>query len=129
VHLEVINIYFAFSGLGNIKLPEWYTIVSLVPLLPIIFSLPFVYPLLARFRNGIRATIKNSFTLCMINFPKFLLIWLIAASALLICVAFPPALLLVPTGAMYLTELITEKAFASVIKKIKTQEEKDDGNE
>ena len=123
------NIYFALFGFRGVRLPEWYTLVSFIPLLPLIFSVPFLYPLVARFSNSVKETIKNSFTLCMINFPKFLLIWLIAASALLMCVAFPPALLLVPTGAMYLTELITEKAFASVIKKIKSQEEKDDGND
>ena len=38
------NIYFAFFGFGGTKLPDWYTIVSLVPLLPVIFTLPFVYP-------------------------------------------------------------------------------------
>jgi hypothetical protein len=30
---------------------------------------------------------------------------------------------------MYLTEMITEKAFASVISRIKSQEEKGEGNE
>ncbi len=120
------NIYFAFSGLGNIKLPEWYTIVSLVPLLPIIFSLPFVYPLLARFRNGIRATIKNSFTLCMINFPKFLLIWLIVIVALAVSIVFPPAALVIPAGAMYLCQMITEKAFAQAIEVEKARDNTDD---
>lgn len=123
------NIYFALFGFNGIKLPEWYTVIAFIPVLPLVFTMPFLYPLVARFSNSVKGTIKNSFTLCMINFPKFLLIWLIAAAATLISVAFPPSLLLVPTGAMYLTELITEKAFASVIRKIKSQEEKDEGNE
>ena len=71
------NIYFAFFGWGDIRLPDWYMIVSLLPLLPLIFTLPFVYALMARFNNGIKGTLKNSFTLCMINFPKFILIWFI----------------------------------------------------
>ena len=128
IHI-IYSVYSAIIGFNGIKLPEWYTVISFIPVLPLVFTMPFLYPLVARFSNSVKGTIKNSFTMCMINFPKFLLIWLIAASALLICVAFPPALLLVPTGAMYLTELITEKAFASVIKKIKSQEEKDDGND
>ena len=123
------NIYFALFGFRGVRLPEWYTLVSFIPLLPLIFSVPFLYPLVARFSNSVKETIKNSFTLCMINFPKFLLIWLVAAIASAICVAFPPAVLLIPTGAMYLTQMITEKAFASAINRSKSNEGKDDGNE
>ena len=123
------NIYFALFGFRGVRLPEWYTLISFIPLLPLIFSVPFLYPLVARFSNSVKETIKNSFTLCMINFPKFLLIWLIAAIASAICVAFPPAVLLIPTGAMYLIQMITEKAFASAINRSKSNEGKDDGNE
>ena len=123
------NIYFALFGFRGVRLPEWYTLVSFIPLLPLIFSVPFLYPLVARFSNSVKETIKNSFTLCIINFPKFLLIWLIAAIASAICVAFPPAVLLIPTGAMYLIQMITEKAFASAINRSKSNEGKDDGNE
>ena len=123
------NIYFALFGFRGVRLPEWYTLISFIPVLPLIFSVPFLYPLVARFSNSVKETIKNSFTLCMINFPKFLLIWLVAAIASAICVAFPPAVLLIPTGAMYLTQMITEKAFASAINRSKSNEGKDDGNE
>ena len=123
------NIYFALFGFRGVRLPEWYTLVSFIPLLPLIFSVPFLYPLVARFSNSVKETIKNSFTLCMINFPKFLLIWLIAAIASAICVAFPPAVLLIPAGAMYLIQMITEKAFASAINRSISNEGKDDGNE
>lgn len=123
------NIYFALNGLGGVKLPDWYTVVSFIPLLPIIFTLPFVYPLLARFSNGIKGTITNSYTLCMINFPKFLLIWLIVLAALVISVCFPPSALVTPVGAMYLTQMITEKAFAKAIAVEKAREEKNDESE
>ena len=109
------NIYFAFFGWGDIRLPDWYMIVSLLPLLPIIFTLPFTYALMARFDNGINGTIKNSFTLCMINFPKFILIWVIIILAIAISIGFPPSALVIPTGAAYLCQLITEKAFARAI--------------
>ena len=118
------NIYFAFFGWGDIRLPDWYIIVSFIPLLPIIFTLPFVYPLMARFNNTVTGTIKNSFTLCMINFPKFLLIWLILIVALAVSICFPPAALLAPVGAMYLTQLITEKAFEKAIAVENSREEK-----
>ena len=119
------NIYFAFNGLGDIRLPDWYVVVSFLPLLPIIFTLPYVYPLLARFNNGIRGTITNSFTLCMIGFPKFLLIWIIFIAALGISIIFPPAALVTPALAMYLTQMITEKAFSAALNVEKTRAEKE----
>lgn len=109
------NIYFAFFGWGDIRLPDWYMIVSLLPLLPLIFTLPFVYALMARFDNGIKGTLKNSFTLCMINFPKFILIWFIIIIAIAICIGFPPSALVIPVGATYLCQMITEKAFTRAI--------------
>lgn len=123
------NIYFALNGFGGVKLPDWYIVVSFIPVLPVIFTLPFVYPLLARFSNGLKGTVTNSYTLCMINFPKFLLIWLIFIVALAISVCFPPAALLTPAGAMYLTQMITEKAFAKAIAVEKSRREKADGTE
>ena len=121
--VALFNIYFAFNGFGGTKLPDWYTVVSFVPLLPIIFTLPFVYPLMARFSNDIKGTITNSYTLCMINFPKFLLIWLIVIVALAVSVCFPPAALVTPVGAMYLTQMITEKAIEKAIAVEKSREE------
>ena len=109
------NIYFAFCGWGDIRLPDWYVLVSLIPLLPVIFSLPFVYPLMARFDNGIKGTLKNSYTLCMINFPKFILIWLIVILALAISIGFPPAALITPVAAAYLCQFITENAFSKAM--------------
>ncbi|MBR3248260.1 MAG: YesL family protein [Clostridiales bacterium] len=109
------NIYFAFFGWGDIRLPDWYIPVSLLPLLPVVFTLPFVYALMARFDNGIKGTVKNSFTLCMMNFPKFILIWLIVILALAISIGFPPAALVIPAGAAYLCQMITEKAFTAAI--------------
>lgn len=123
------NIYFALNGFGGVKLPDWYIVVSFIPVLPVIFTLPFVYPLLARFSNGLKGTVTNSYTLCMINFPKFLLIWLIFIVALAISVCFPPAALLTPAGAMYLTQMITEKAFEKAIAVEKSREKKADGTE
>jgi uncharacterized membrane protein YesL len=117
------NIYFAINGLNGVKLPDWYLVVSFIPVLPIIFTLPFVYPLMARFSNGIKGTITNSYTLCMINFPKFLLIWLIVIAALAVSVCFPPAALVTPVGAMYLTQMITEKAIAKAINVEKSRQE------
>lgn len=119
------NIYFAFNGFNGVRLPDWYMLVSFIPLLPVIFTLPFVYPLLARFNNGIKGTITNSLTLCMINFPKFLLIWLIAAVALAVSIVFPPGALVTPLAATYLCQMITEKAISAAVRVEKARDEKE----
>ena len=116
------NIYFAIFGFGGTKLPDWYILIAFLPLIPVIFSMPFVYALLARFDNGIRGTIKNSFTLCMINFPKFLLIWLITGIALAVSICFPPAALVTPVAATYLIQMITEKALSAAMRVEKARE-------
>ena len=123
------NIYFAFFSLGDIRLPDWYMIVSLIPLLPVIFTLPFVYALMARFDNSIKGTIKNSFTLCMINFPKIILIWIIIIVAIAVSIGFPPAVLVIPAGAAYLCQMITEKAFAAAVSVENSREDKADSTE
>jgi len=119
------NIYFAINGLGSTKLPEWYTIVAFIPLLPLIFTLPFVYALMARFNNSIKSTIQNSFTLCMMNFPKFLLIWLTLIIAIAVTVCLPPAVLVTPVIATYLIQMITEKAFKAARRVEKARAEGD----
>lgn len=123
------NIYFAMFGFNGLKLPEWYTVIAFLPVLPVLFSFPFIYPLIARFSNTVKDTIRNSFTLCMINFPKFLLIWLIIIFALAISIAFPPSALLTPVGATCLIQMITEKAFDSAIKMTESRQEADESNE
>ena len=117
------NIWFAINGLGDIKLPDWYLLVSFLPLLPVVFTLPFVYALLARFKNGIKGTLMNSFTLCMMSFPKFILILLIAAAAIAISIFFPPSALITPVAATYLIQMLTEKVFDAAMRVEKAREE------
>lgn len=123
------NIWFAIFGLGDIRLPDWYLLVSFLPLLPIIFTLPFVYPLLARFKNGIKGTLMNSFTLCMMNFPKFILILLIAAVAIAVSIFFPPSALVTPVAATYLIQMLTEKSFDAAMRVEKAREESQEETE
>ena len=124
--LVSFNIYFSFFGFKGVALPEWYKVIAFITLLPLFLSVPFLYPLIARFSNSVKETVKNSFTLCMINFPKIILIWLIIIAAVAISIAFPPAALLTPVGATYLIQMFTEKAFGNAIR---TADEREGTNE
>lgn len=113
--LASLCVYYALNGIAGLELPDWYIVVAFVPLLPVILTLPYAYALLARFNNSVKGTLTNSYTLCMITFPKFILIWLIVLAAVAVSLLFPPAALVIPVGACYLVQMITEKVFEKAI--------------
>jgi len=126
IGLAALCLYYASNGIGGVKLPDWYSVVAFVPLLPVILTLPYAYALLARFNNNVKGTLTNSYTLCMITFPKFILIWLIVLAAIAICIVFPPAALVVPVGAAYLLQMIIEKVFEKAISVEENRSKKDE---
>ena len=126
IALAALCLYYASNGIGGVKLPDWYSVVAFVPLLPVILILPYAYALLARFSNSLKGTLANSYTLCMITFPKFILIWLIVLVAIAVCLLFPPAALVVPVGATYLLQMIIEKVFEKVLSVEENRGKKDD---
>ncbi len=126
IALAALCLYYASNGIGGVKLPDWYSVVAFVPLLPVILILPYAYALLARFSNSLKGTLANSYTLCMITFPKFILIWLIVLVAIAVCLVFPPAALVVPVGATYLLQMIIEKVFEKAISVEENRGKKDD---
>ncbi len=113
IALCVFNIVFANRGFGGVTLPQWYFPIAIILTLPVIFSYPFVFPCLARFKNSTKITVVNSFALCFVNFPKFLLLWLLLAVTLALLVIFPPLVLIVPALSCRVYSMFTEKAFAA----------------
>ena len=113
IALCVFNIVFANRGFGGVTLPQWYFPIAIILTLPVIFSYPFVFPCLARFKNSMKNTVVNSFALCFVNFPKFLALWLLLAVTLALLVIFPPLVLIVPALSCWVYSLFTEKVFAA----------------
>ena len=128
IALAALCLYYAANGIGGVKLPDWYSVVAFVPLLPVALTLPYAYALLARFNNSVKGTLTNSYTLCMITFPKFILIWIIVLAAIAICLVFPPAALVVPVGAVYLLQMIIEKVFEKAISVEENRSKKEEGS-
>ncbi len=104
-------IFFGVYGIGDVKLPDAYLPFSLVTLIPVVFTLPFVIALLARFDNDIKTTFKNAFTLSAMNLMTTLYIWLIIIIALPLMVLFPPCALVVPAIACKFIVPKCEKVF------------------
>lgn len=62
--LLAFDVYVAKNGFHGITLPALYEQVAYALTLPIVFTLPYVFPYLSRFNNTIKETLKHCFFLC-----------------------------------------------------------------
>ena len=105
------NIFIGYYGIGDIKLPSFYFPLSLLLLLPLIFSFPFVIPCLARYENTTKNMFVNGFTMSTMYMGKSVLTCLIITITLAVLIVFPPSVLFLPALSAMLIENILEKAF------------------
>lgn len=120
-----LDIYVARNGINGFELPEFYEPVAYALLLPIAFTLPFVFPSIARFSNKLRNIFKNSFVLCASHPLHTVAILLLVAVSGLVCVLFPPIATVVPCLCAWLCSMMTESDF----KKALGEDEEDEENE
>lgn len=116
------DIYIARNGLGEFTLPAFYEQVAYVLLLPIIFSLPYVFAYLSRFTNTILTTMKHSAVFSIMHPVHTLGLLLIAAVCAGVMIVFPPSVLLVPVTGAYLCSKWIERDF-----NISLQPDKEEG--
>jgi uncharacterized membrane protein YesL len=107
-----LDIYAARNGIGGVQLPELYEMAAYVLLLPIAFTLAYIFPYISRYTNTIKGSLFNSFLFSAIHFLHTLVLLLIAAVSIFICYVFPPALLIVPALTALIGSLMIEKDFA-----------------
>lgn len=105
------NIYVSFASIDGAVLPDFYKQISIALLLPVFFTLPYVFPYLSRFTAGTMLILKNSFTLCAIHPLHAILIMLLIVISGASMIVFPPLALFVPTGCAYFTSKWIEKDF------------------
>lgn len=127
--IAVANILFGYYGFGNIKLPDYYFPISFVGLFPIVFTLPFVFPYLARFDDSVKTTLKHGFIFCMMNFSETMKLWLIKIGFIVLTVVFPPAVLLTPAVYMRIVVHYTEPCFRNAMRTIAARDEDSGSNE
>lgn len=81
----------------------------------IVFAAIYVFPVLAKFDNTVKNTIKNAFIMSLLQFPKTILMiimWLVPiALALLIPQAFPVAFLFCLSAPAFVSALLYNKFF------------------
>lgn len=124
--ITVANIFFGYFGIGDMKLPSFYFPLSLLLILPLIFSFPFVIPCLARYENTTKNMFINGFTLSTLYFGKSLLVCLTMLVTLAVLIVFPPSILFLPAlSADFITGSL-EKAFLYTEKKMNSRSEQDE---
>lgn len=116
IGITAINMYIGKNGYNGIEFPDWYFPVSFIPLIAIVFILPYLFPYLARFSDTTGKILKNCFTFGTINmFNSFELSVLIVAASAAIWF-FPPCILVVPYIVCRISHYLCEKPFETILK-------------
>lgn len=98
-------------GIADIKLPEWYKMFALVLILPVVFTVFYIFPYISRYSNTTKNCLINSFLLSAARMDHTFYLLLMNAAALAGCVFFPPAALVLPGLCALLSTKIIEPAF------------------
>ena len=117
------DIYVALNGIGGFTLPEFYKPVAFALVLPIVFTLFFVFPYIGRFSNDLKTIFKNSFLLSAMHVPHVIGLLLLTAAAMLVTVIFPPFVTVTPALCALLGSKMIEADFAQALKPAETADD------
>lgn len=115
VGLTSVNLYFAKMGYKDFTFPDWYLPVSFIPVILIVFILPYLFPYLARFTDKNSSIIKNCFTIGLINIFNTFLLDVAISLAVAAIYFFPPCLLIVPALLCKYAHYVCEKPFRTIL--------------
>lgn len=124
--LLAFDTYAARNGFNGTTLPEIYEQVAYVLILPVAFTLPFVFAYLSRFDNKVKDILRHSFFFCathLFHTIAILLLMLLSGAAMFF---FPPCALVVPAVCAFLCSKYIEKDFRQALGLHNTSEQDDD---
>lgn len=90
-----------------------FVVLEAFNLVMVIFTLTYI----ARFEDGAKRTLKNSFFIMMTHLVKGILLLLLLAVFVVAVVYFPPLILLAPASYMLLASYVLEKIFRKYMSK------------
>ncbi len=108
----VFDITAAKNGIGGFTLPEGYKMFAYVLILPVAFTVFYIFPFISRFSNTLKNCLANSFLLSASHIDHTIYLILMNAVTALGCVFFPPAVLVLPALCTLLSSKLIEKDFA-----------------
>lgn len=116
-------ILYLFEGGGS----KAVRVLLMVPVIALIFTVCYVFPLLARFENTVKKTIVNAFLLSIGNLPKTIAavaLNVLPIGILYLSLRFVPFTFLIGfSGAAFLNSLMFLKIFERIMPKEEGQEE------
>ncbi len=108
----VFDISAANNGIAGFTLPEGYKMFAYVLILPVAFTVFYIFPYISRYSNTVKNCFANSFLLSASHIDHTIYLVLMNVVTALACVVFPPAALVLPALCALLSSKLIEKDFA-----------------
>lgn len=101
------------NGIAGFTLPEGYEMFAYVLILPVVFTVFYIFPCISRYSNTVKNSLMNSFLLSATHIGHTVCLVLMNAVTALACVFFPPVVLVLPALCTLLSSKLIEKDFAA----------------
>lgn len=108
---------------GIISLPKAFSIIIMAVGFLFMMMVIYTFPVLARFDNTIRNTLKNAFFMSILNLPRTLLVIAIYVLPFVIMLTAPILMPIIFLGGLSIPVYLASYMFVKIFKKFEPQEE------
>lgn len=108
---------------GIISLPKAFSVIIMAVGFLFMMMVIYTFPVLARFDNTIRNTLKNAFFMSILNLPRTLLVIVIYVLPFIIMLTAPILMPIIFLGGLSIPVYLASYMFVKIFKKFEPQEE------
>lgn len=108
---------------GIISLPKAFSVIIMAVGFLFMMMVIYTFPVLARFDNTIRNTLKNAFFMSILNLPRTLLVIVIYVLPFVILLTAPILMPIIFLGGLSISVYLASYMFVKIFKKFEPQEE------
>lgn len=108
---------------GIISLPKAFSVIIMAVGFLFMMMVIYTFPVLARFDNTIRNTLKNAFFMSILNLPRTLLVIVIYVLPFVILLTAPILMPIIFLGGLSIPVYLASYMFVKIFKKFEPQEE------
>lgn len=108
---------------GLISLPKAFSVIIMAVGFLFMMMVIYTFPVLARFDNTIRNTLKNAFFMSILNLPRTLLVIVIYVLPFVIMLTAPILMPIIFLGGLSIPVYLASYMFVKIFKKFEPQEE------
>jgi len=128
----ILDFYIMMTN-PELAIGYWVEVLLIVTVILLSFTLCWVFAMMAKFTNTLKATLKNSFALSVIRFPRTILMLICYAIPVVIALfffqAFPFVLLFGISAPVFVSAVLYNKTFKGLEEKIIARMEAEKGPE